>query len=198
MNQLTMFFYLLLRDSLIVGEVEKLVKQVEKVETAEFSNPHLRNYSMQLASRVLNMSSQLTPEVLREGVARIKQLATGVKFPHPCECCGKQIESQDDYEWHGFGNCVNLCPTCLGSGEEPENYKKQFDEQTQAFEKAKWSAQLFVLEKLAKVYCRSCLTGELRIQRPDLGSLYFHDKTRCNASEIWESYDAIKERGSAL
>jgi hypothetical protein len=29
-------------------------------------------------------------------------------FPKPCCCCGAVIESSDDTEWHGFGNCVEI------------------------------------------------------------------------------------------
>ena len=34
------------------------------------------------------------------------------EFPAKCECCGDQIADYGDLEWHGIGNCVDLCPTC--------------------------------------------------------------------------------------
>ena len=41
-------------------------------------------------------------------------------FPFLCQCCGQPIKSADDYEWHGLGNCVEICSRCNGSGEEPK------------------------------------------------------------------------------
>lgn len=30
-------------------------------------------------------------------------------YPKPCECCGERIESANDLDWHGLGNCVDCC-----------------------------------------------------------------------------------------
>lgn len=37
-------------------------------------------------------------------------------FPMHCDCCGAIMQSKEDYEWHGIGNCVLLCDTCCGAG----------------------------------------------------------------------------------
>ena len=36
-------------------------------------------------------------------------VATRYAYPLECVCCGSTIESADDLEWHGLGNCVDLC-----------------------------------------------------------------------------------------
>ena len=41
------------------------------------------------------------------------------KYPHPCGLCPGTIESAEDTEWHGLGNCVPICERCTGSGIEP-------------------------------------------------------------------------------
>src|SRR5580692_3337356 len=42
------------------------------------------------------------------------------EYPKPCELCEKQIESREDLDWHGLGNCVPICERCVGSGIEPD------------------------------------------------------------------------------
>lgn len=37
-------------------------------------------------------------------------------YPMQCELCELQIESADDCEWHGLGNCVDICDSCDGNG----------------------------------------------------------------------------------
>ena len=37
-------------------------------------------------------------------------------YPKPCGLCESQIESAEDTEWHGLGNCVPICDLCTGSG----------------------------------------------------------------------------------
>lgn len=39
-------------------------------------------------------------------------------YPRPCGLCLGQIESKEDLDWHGLGNCVPICDICLGSGIE--------------------------------------------------------------------------------
>lgn len=41
-------------------------------------------------------------------------------YPRPCGLCSKNIESEADLDWHGLGNCVDICARCHGSGQEPE------------------------------------------------------------------------------
>lgn len=42
-------------------------------------------------------------------------------YPKNCELCEKRIESKDDLDWHGLGNCVPICMHCMGSGIEDES-----------------------------------------------------------------------------
>jgi hypothetical protein len=35
-----------------------------------------------------------------------------MEFPRRCELCLCQMEDDDDLDWHGIGNCVELCPSC--------------------------------------------------------------------------------------
>lgn len=43
------------------------------------------------------------------------------EYPKPCGLCPGQIESKDDLDWHGLGNCVPICERCTGSGIEPKS-----------------------------------------------------------------------------
>lgn len=38
------------------------------------------------------------------------------EYPKPCGLCPGTIESREDLEWHGLGNCVDICEHCEGSG----------------------------------------------------------------------------------
>lgn len=40
------------------------------------------------------------------------------KYPMPCGVCPGTIESEQDLEWHGIGNCMPICDACGGSGIE--------------------------------------------------------------------------------
>jgi hypothetical protein len=41
-------------------------------------------------------------------------------WPQHCGLCNQDMESDADrMEWHGLGNCVNICERCTGSGVEP-------------------------------------------------------------------------------
>jgi len=40
-------------------------------------------------------------------------------YPMPCGCCNGQLESEADRDWHGLGNCVDICTRCNGSGIDP-------------------------------------------------------------------------------
>lgn len=45
--------------------------------------------------------------------------AAKAKWPMGCGLCGKMMDSIDDrMEFHGLGNCVDICSRCLGSGQE--------------------------------------------------------------------------------
>lgn len=41
-------------------------------------------------------------------------------YPRPCGLCPGQIESKEDLDWHGLGNCVPICDLCSGSGIQPD------------------------------------------------------------------------------
>lgn len=41
-------------------------------------------------------------------------------YPRLCGLCPGNIESETDLEWHGLGNCVEICERCGGSGQDPE------------------------------------------------------------------------------
>ncbi len=55
----------------------------------------------------------------------LKPLATLATrtFPFTCDLCGKPVESVDDFDWHGLGNCVAICPWCVGSGSDETGVK---------------------------------------------------------------------------
>lgn len=39
------------------------------------------------------------------------------EFPFKCHLCELEITSAEDrMEWHGLGNCVEICDDCLGTG----------------------------------------------------------------------------------
>jgi hypothetical protein len=35
------------------------------------------------------------------------------RYPKPCTLCGKQIDSEQDLDWHGYGNCVEITDEML-------------------------------------------------------------------------------------
>lgn len=44
----------------------------------------------------------------------------GQGYPQTCFLCFGELASPDDNEWHGLGNCADICTRCGGSGEEPK------------------------------------------------------------------------------
>lgn len=68
---------------------------------------------------VISASLHDVPALIAE-VERLTKMLQPRTFPHVCECCSAQIESADDYDYHGLGNCVDVCGRCSGSGIEPE------------------------------------------------------------------------------
>jgi hypothetical protein len=56
------------------------------------------------------------------GLKPLTTLATRT-FPFTCDLCGKPVESVDDFDWHGLGNCVAICPFCVGSGSDETGVK---------------------------------------------------------------------------
>jgi hypothetical protein len=47
-------------------------------------------------------------------------------FPKHCDLCDKMMESLEDRtQWHGLGNCVEICSHCNGSGVEPAPDQKR-------------------------------------------------------------------------
>lgn len=50
------------------------------------------------------------------------------EYPKTCELCGKQIESLDDLDWHGYGNCVEITDEMWEQWErEAEEDEKKHD-----------------------------------------------------------------------
>lgn len=53
----------------------------------------------------------------RELLASLRPAPMPAAFPYACFLCGHQMTSADDrMEWHGLGNCVDICDDCLGTG----------------------------------------------------------------------------------
>lgn len=52
-------------------------------------------------------------------------------YPRPCGLCPGNIESEADLEWHGLGNCVEICEHCGGSGHESAATQRAPVEQVQ-------------------------------------------------------------------
>jgi hypothetical protein len=52
----------------------------------------------------------------KDSTPHVKTLET--LYPFPCALCGKDVMSIEDRDWHGLGNCVGICPSCVGSGSD--------------------------------------------------------------------------------
>ena len=52
MNRLECFLYMLMRDEIVLGEIERLVYEVEKVTEGHGSNKHLAAYAKEIATRL--------------------------------------------------------------------------------------------------------------------------------------------------
>jgi hypothetical protein len=57
------------------------------------------------------------PRLLNE--AYCQEHMASAEYPKPCDLCPGTIESKEDLDWHGLGNCVPICKRCNGSGIEP-------------------------------------------------------------------------------
>jgi hypothetical protein len=60
-ERLVIFLYLLMRDSLVTGEVERLMSEANIDKTPVFSATHLENYARELAARLSPGSAVQTP-----------------------------------------------------------------------------------------------------------------------------------------
>ena len=38
-------------------------------------------------------------------------------YPKKCDMCGLMIESADDLDWHGYGNCVEITDEMMAEWE---------------------------------------------------------------------------------
>ena len=96
--------------------------------------PEMRKYdrepeeALALANRVLDRHG-LDPDgelcvLARQLIRRTEQLAKfdPRTFPMNCDLCNTLMNSTDDYDWHGIGNCVDICDKCWGNGwtEKPD------------------------------------------------------------------------------
>ena len=59
-SKVSAFLYLLMRDELVCGEVERMVKIVENGDKFTFSNGWLARYSVYLASRLIKNKKKTT------------------------------------------------------------------------------------------------------------------------------------------
>lgn len=59
-SKVTAFLYLLMRDELVCGEVERMVKIVENGDKFTFSNGWLAKYAVYLASRLIKNKKETT------------------------------------------------------------------------------------------------------------------------------------------
>jgi hypothetical protein len=70
-------------------------------------------------------------EIVAEAIAALRPSLTAKQpeYPKPCGLCPGNIESREDLEWHGLGNCVPICDVCCGSGIMPDadKVKESYD-----------------------------------------------------------------------
>ena len=60
-ERLRAFLYLLMRDVVVPGEVERLVIEAEKVRVAIYSNGHLASYAEELVGRLVHEAHGIPP-----------------------------------------------------------------------------------------------------------------------------------------
>lgn len=83
-------------------------------------NPNVASYMNEWEGRVKKAEADL--KELRDRISAPPQVDT---WPQKCHLCQQDMESADDrMEWHGLGNCVEVCSNCTGSGEEPKLFQK--------------------------------------------------------------------------
>jgi hypothetical protein len=89
-DRLVAFMYLLMRDDLPPGEVERLVLEAEKTEIGpyrkeDYTNKHLAKYAVEIVRRLSKRKS--SPSLKRQAAARAAGLAklAKKKFPDSSE-----------------------------------------------------------------------------------------------------------------
>lgn len=67
----------------------------------------------------------MVPNQAIEAILQALEKKENGMFPRPCGLCPGTIESKDDLDWHGLGNCVEICERCEGSGIDPKDNKAE-------------------------------------------------------------------------
>jgi hypothetical protein len=72
----------------------------------------------ELIEQVATLTQQLAEAQAQ--VARLKAFTftPGHEFPQDCPLCGGTLEDKSDRDWHGLGNCCDICDACGGSGHQ--------------------------------------------------------------------------------
>lgn len=111
------------------------------------------------------------------------------RWPQECHLCHVIMEDPEDRtQFHGLGNCVSVCDSCHGSGQQTAEQTQAAAEMVQAVEVAKKNAKLAALLFACKKLCVHCKSGcsitwsngqPLHANIPDQVGAYL-----CSASEI--------------
>jgi hypothetical protein len=113
-----------MRDARNTQKLEKFKELVEREMKKRRPISEVAAPPAAVAEPVRSEPMKLTPEdekalddLERRGVKWVRSNV----YPQPCGLCPGIIQSADDCEWHGLGNCVPICTRCDGSGIEPES-----------------------------------------------------------------------------
>lgn len=108
----------------------------ERCEVRKFSDSYRLTYLYafrRLGKAVRNLGRELERTRLGRFLSTIVEVLSSrvevkrSEFPFRCDMCHTMIESADDrMEWHGIGNCVDICLDCFGSGEVESNGGQSF------------------------------------------------------------------------
>jgi hypothetical protein len=95
----------------LVGAAETISKLREEIEDD--------NTSVRQVARECRLDDERTIADQAATISQYKKTLADMQprsFPFDCELCGEAMNSTDDYEWHGIGDCAPICPTCNGNG----------------------------------------------------------------------------------
>ncbi len=101
----------------VLAEAKQLLRDLCKMR----GDPGAREWIMSIPARP-NDPDLIFAQLIERFEANLGPVSASPQptFPQPCELCGKEIAERDDTQYHGLGECVPICPTCFGSGIEPE------------------------------------------------------------------------------
>lgn len=81
----------------------------------------LQGGRMQFAANAdLRRKHEQDGQMVLLAIDSVREMVTDRSYPQNCFLCDQVIASESAEEWHGLGNCVDLCTRCGGSGEEPK------------------------------------------------------------------------------